>query len=139
MRYYVHDADGRVLRWYNIAPEDLALNVGADERVIDETYAGDVDRSNPGAGYVLNGVLVPRPAQSTVIDKETMTADGVDVVTLSNVPAEATFTATNRESGESVSGPISGAVMFSTVIPGAIAITIQCWPYLDWEVIVHAD
>ncbi|MEC4750057.1 hypothetical protein [Methylomicrobium sp. Wu6] len=88
--------------------------------------------------YVEFETPILRPTQATIIDKTTITADCLDAATLTGVPDGAVFSASNVDTGESVSGPISGSDTFSTSIAGTYALRISCWPYLDWQETVNA-
>jgi hypothetical protein len=88
--------------------------------------------------YVLNWLVYPRPNQATALNKLTLTADGIDTITITNAPS-GTFTATNTTTRETVTGPISGTDTFSTTVPGTIKVKIESWPYLDFEATIEAQ
>ena len=88
--------------------------------------------------YVNQGEITPRPTQSTTIDKTTIQANGVDLVQITGIPTDATFTAHNITTGDSVSGPVSGSDSFYSSIAGTIELTITKWPYLDWTATIEA-
>jgi hypothetical protein len=88
--------------------------------------------------YILNGESFIRPVQLTEIGKVEMTADGIDVITISGAPDNATFTARNPKTGDSISGSISGTDTFSTVVPGTWKLKIEKFPYMVWEATVNA-
>lgn len=88
--------------------------------------------------YVLNGILTACPAQIITLDKLSIIANGVDSITLSGVAAGSTVRFHNLITGDVISGPISGTDTFKTNVPGAIAITIINFPYLDWEQTINA-
>lgn len=87
--------------------------------------------------YVKDGQLVDRPTTPATLNKVTLAADGVDVVTMSDVP-DGSFAATNIVTKEAVTGAISGIDTFSTTIPGTYEIKIESWPYLDFEATIEA-
>jgi len=86
---------------------------------------------------LVNKVIAAREAQPTTLNKLTLTADGIDAITLSNSPS-GTFTATNTTTRETVTGPISGTDAFSTTIQGSYKIKIESWPFMDFEATINA-
>lgn len=128
---------------FNSITGKILRNVSGPENALTIQHNPDVDENfiygtTNGDSYILNGEITQRPTQSTTIDKTTLTANGVDVITISGAPTNATFTARNQTTGETVSGLISGSDTFSTAIAGSISFKIECWPYLDWTAIVEA-
>ena len=96
-----------------------------------------VGRARSATHYVSGGVLLPRPANSCVIDKITITANGSDAATISNVPAGSLLI---------INGPVSasqeindGSAVFTTDTPGTYAITIDCFPETAAEFTVTAQ
>jgi hypothetical protein len=87
--------------------------------------------------YIDQGEVVARSTQLTSLNKEILTADGSDSITLTGVPT-GTFTAINTSTKETVSGPISGTDTFSTTVPGIYQIKIESWPYLDFTATIEA-
>lgn len=87
--------------------------------------------------YIVDGQLVTRPTQATTVDKTTLVADGVDMITVSNAPM-GTFTATHVKTDDKVSGDINATDTFSTTIPGTYKIKIESFPYLDFETTIEA-
>lgn len=127
--YLLYDlATGRPLAQYRGAYPFLQTQVGR------AVIAGFADQST---SYVHQGEILDRPINPTISDKLTLTADGTDRVTFSNIPL-GTFTATHRESGESTSGPIQGNDTFAANMPGRYDVVIEAWPYLDYKVSIDA-
>jgi hypothetical protein len=131
MKAIIYNSVGKILRLIS-APEDrLSLQVQAGELML-------IGEANEFANYIDQGTVTQRPTQPTSLSKLTLTADGVDLITITNEPIGATFTAVNTVSGKVVTGLIDGTDSFSTTIVGAYKITIVLWPYLDFEVTVNA-
>jgi hypothetical protein len=128
----IYDAEGKILRVVDAPLGMIAVQVGESDAFL-------IGEGSDISDYIYQGEITPRPTQSTMIDKTALTADGVDVITISGAPDDAQFTARNLDTGETVSVPVSGSDTFSTVIPGTIIISIEKFPYLRWEATIHAD
>jgi hypothetical protein len=85
----------------------------------------------------VSNTITARPTQLTTLDKIILTADGVDVIAITNAP-EGTFTATNAATHETVSGTINGTDTFATTISGTYKIKIESFPYLPFETTIEA-
>ena len=79
--YVVRDTSGNILRTGHCQPGDLALQAkpGEVSEINTDSYRDDTHYHN-GAGYSARGVL------PVTADKTTLTADGVDKITFSNIP-----------------------------------------------------
>jgi hypothetical protein len=88
--------------------------------------------------YVLAGVVTNKLTQQTALNKLTLTANGIDSIIITGAPI-GTFTATNINTNETVTGPISGTDTFTTTVPGTINIKIESWPYLDFNAVIVAS
>jgi len=84
--------------------------------------------------YILDNIITLKPTQSTTLDKLTLTADGIDIITITDAPT-GIFTATNSET---ITGEISGSDTFATTIAGTYKITITSFPYLDFTATIEA-
>jgi|GEM_PF-1510007 len=126
----IYSATGEILRLVSAPIEMLVMQKQVGEFILFGTANGLTD-------YIDQGAITPRSTQPTTIDKLTLTADGIDTVTLSNAPS-GTFTATNTTTRETVSGAINGTDSFLTTIQGTYKIKIESWPYLDFEVTINA-
>lgn len=104
---------------------------------IQEGELGVEGVANLETDYVLSGIVTQRPVQMTFLSKTTLTANGVDVITITDAPT-GTFTATNTTTRETVSGSISGSDTFSTTVAGTYEIKIESFPYLDFVTTVEA-
>ena len=87
--------------------------------------------------YVVEAIGVIRESQPTILDKLTLTADGIDTITISNAP-NGVFTATNTVTRETVSGAINGTDTFATMIVGSYSIKVESFPYLDLTATIEA-
>jgi len=108
---------------YQLNDNEAFLEI--NEHVLDTTH------------YVLNGSVIPRPIQETKLSKTTLTADGIDIITITNAP-DGTFTAVNVITKDTITGTINGLDTFSTTIVGTYNITVTAWPYLDFETTIEA-
>lgn len=68
---------------------DADLAIAADTTL---AYVSSVNEINPALYYINNSLLTSRQTMTVSASKTTMTADGVDTVTISNIPAGATVT-----------------------------------------------
>ena len=98
--------------------------------VIAGTFEGDTH-------YILSNAATLRPTNTTTIDKTTVTADGVDLVTLANIPPDATITITGEVPLEEQPIGNTDTLTFDTV--GAYYLTINSFPYLPYEVTINAN
>ena len=89
-------------------------------------------------------VIANKTLQDTCINKAVLTADGVDVIVINNVPkgffSAVTVSAGNlvAEQKPTISGVIKGADTFATTVPGCYKIKIEAFPYLDFETMIEA-
>ena len=125
----IYNSEGRILRSVSAPPDMLQIQ-------IQEGELGVEGITNLETDYVLSGVITQRPTQATLLDKTTLTANGIDVIHITGAP-DGIFTATNVVTGEMVSGSISGSDTFSTTVKGTIKIKIEAFPYLDFEATVE--
>jgi hypothetical protein len=99
--------------------------------------------SDPPVEQVSGGVVVPRPAGSTVASKLTFTADGVDYVRFTPIAAGATVTIiVPVDKGIEPIAPnqtiTGGLVDINTTIPGKYTVTISRFPDQDYTVELNA-
>lgn len=131
MKATIYNSNGLILRTLDI-PEDiipLQYQEGSEFLLLSD--------SNQRLDYVLDNTIIPRPTQLTSLDKTTITANGVDVISITNAP-DGTFTAVNTATNDTITGIINGSDTFSTTIVGTYKITIVAWPYLDFETTITA-
>jgi hypothetical protein len=89
------------------------------------------------SNYVTGGAVQPRETMAPTVDKNTITADGVDMVTITGLPA----------CKIGITGPLAmspldvtdGTVQFTANIRGDYVITATAPPqFLDWSTTIHA-
>jgi hypothetical protein len=127
----IYNLTGKILRTISAPPDMLLMQKQVGEFILYGTASNLTD-------CISQGEVTPRQTQLTMIDKSSITANGIDLITITNAPS-GTFTATNTATRETVTGPISGTDTFSTAIPGTYKIKIESWPYLDFEAEVVAS
>ncbi|CAB4169139.1 hypothetical protein UFOVP1516_88 [uncultured Caudovirales phage] len=131
MSNIIYDIHGAILRIV-LAPSDmLEMQVGEGEFLLRDQI-GDYHTS-----YVVDNVVTDRPIQTTVLNKTTLNADGIDSIEFTNVPnAKIFISGKTRET--SIVGEISGSDTFSTTIAGTYKVMIQAFPYLDFKTTIEA-
>ena len=132
--FVVYTGTGFVKRTGTAPNLEMALIQGGDQEHVIIT---DIRADDPNVIYVSDNVVVSRPTQLTTLSKLTLTADGVDTVTISSAPS-GIFTATNTTTRESVSGAINCTDTFATTIPGTYKIKVESWPFLSFEATINA-
>jgi hypothetical protein len=87
--------------------------------------------------YFVNDVATSRPTMSCTLDKTTVTANGVDSITASNLPdpCEITITGGGAETKATVTG---GSESITFDLAGAYTIAVKAFPYLPWEDTINA-
>lgn len=125
--FIVHDADGRILRKGTAPSTMVSIQAGVGEHAI-EAVGDDV------AQYVSDGVVTDKPPMPITIDKTTVSADGVDVVTIAGVPVGAICKIASMAEAVVNDGTIE--LSFDSI--GDFMVTISAFPYLDYEVMVSA-
>ena len=122
-----HLATGRFLYIIGVAEAELPL------QSIEEGH-GFIDGAHMSATHYLHsGTVVPRPAIATTVSKTIVAADGVDVVSISNLPVPCTMIAQGQEIAVA-----DGVVDLTFDLAGDFLIKVVAWPYLDYEVTIHA-
>jgi len=127
MAYTIYDDTGRIL-WVAY-PSDRYK----DPSTIAPEFNYLEGEGDGDSQYVKDGVITDRPSMSLSVDKTTITANGTDEATISNIPSETTATC----EGESLTID-DGELVFTTDTAGTYTITFECWPYLDEEVTINA-
>ena len=125
------DLTGRIIGFVQANGNSIVCCIPVDA----EVFGNLANDANAAAGYYYDFTqqrLLARPVNPTTLDKTTLTANGVDAVTLSNAPANSTLTALNLTSGHQITGGINGADSFTSTMKGQIKLTVSCWPYLDF-------
>lgn len=130
MNYIFYNVvDGKIVQIYS----------GNQVKLQDNSYPYIVTEANIELNkyHIKDNLLTLRLVQDTVLDKKTLTANGVDSIVLTNVP-NGIFTAINTKTRETVSGAINGTDNFSTTIQGTYKIKIESSPFLDFETTIEA-
>jgi hypothetical protein len=78
--------------------------------------------------------ITPRPSMPITQDRTTITADGDEVMTLSGLPIPCTV----RIKGNVYDVP-DGVLEWATLMPATYPITVEAFPYLNWEGEVTAN
>jgi hypothetical protein len=83
--------------------------------------------------YMRNGTPTLRPELPATIDRTNLTADGIDTATITNLPNPSTVTV-NRQSVTVEDGTLE----LTFDLPGSYVVKVESFPYLPWEVAIHA-
>lgn len=129
--FVIYNAGGAILRLGFCQECGLEAQIHSSGEYVVSNIA------NIHADYIDQGETTPRPTQLSTLNKLTLTADGLDTITISNTPT-GTFTAVNLATRETISGAISGIDTFATTIAGTYTITIVAFPYLDFDITIEA-
>ena len=78
----------------------------------------------------------PQPTNTTTIDKVTCLSDGVDFITLSSIPDNATITISGQ--GVNINQSIGNSDTITFDLAGEYSLRIESFPSLDYEVIINA-
>jgi hypothetical protein len=123
----IHDEKGEILRTISCPQSMISI------QEIPEG-GGYIEGARDGRFYyAVGGEPVLRPPMNPAFDKAQIAADGVEVITLSNLPdpCQITYTGpTFRQLGEST----GGEAQFNTDATGTHTVRISAFPYLNWEV-----
>ena len=125
--FTVYDSSGMILR-SGICQEDM---VSYQAQSPEESVIPFM--SDGSSQYVVDGDIAERPDSPVTVDKITFLGDGLDAVTLSNVPVGSVVSI-----GSQVHTVDDGAVEFATYLPGSYAIKVDAFPYLPFEQVVTA-
>ena len=131
MKALIYNSIGKIVRLID-APESMlvAQIQGLDQFLLN-------GEANDKLQYIVNESILDRPIQLTILDKIILTADGIDIINITNSP-DGIFIAVNMVTKDTISGEISGSDTFSTTIPGTYKIKIESFPYLDFEATIEA-
>ena len=127
MDFIAYDDKGQIL-W-------VMRNSSVDERETEmaQSFCVMEGTADDDTQYVKDGVITDRPSMNLSVDKTTITANGADEATISNIPSGATATC----EGESLTID-DGELVFTADTAGIYTIKFECWPYLDEEVTINA-
>jgi hypothetical protein len=120
--FVVFDSTGRVLRSGTCPSNDLFLQAGTGEFVLE-------GRANDLLDYVVDGVVRPRPVMPVMFDNSTVPAT-----------SEVTFTGIPDGAKVRVSGPANdaftvpdGELVMTFDVPGTYRVSIEKFPFRDFE------
>lgn len=88
---------------------------------------------NAGRYIDADNVIHERPEMSVIVDKTTIVADGIDMATIIEIPNPSTVTV-----GEQSVIVGDGVLELTFDAPDDYLVRIESWPYLDYEVTIHA-
>jgi hypothetical protein len=80
--------------------------------------------------------LEARPVFAITASKTTVTANGTDSATLSNIPANTTVTLLGTPDRAEVSEVVTGSTTVTTVIRGPHVFRFENYPYQTWELTI---
>jgi hypothetical protein len=97
-------------------------------------YDGEADMATR---YFVAGVPIDRPVMHITTDRTEIIADGADSATMTDIPEDAR----TLIDGPVTAGPFpvkGGILAFSADLPGHYTIRFELFPYLPFEVAIHA-
>lgn len=127
MRFYVHDSEGRILRTGYCPVDSIPLQAATDETAVEGV--ADIDTQ-----YVdtRTGEVKEKPNLPVEVDKTTMAADGIDTVTLANLPESVVLMEYSHYNID------DGLFEFTVDLPGEYLIKILATNYMPYELLVTA-
>jgi hypothetical protein len=87
--------------------------------------------------YILNGVAVNRPTQSSVVDVSEINVSTEEQATFTLLPDPCTVTISGPNGIESVE-ITGGTLEFTAAFPGDYTMTFEAFPYLPYSVTINA-
>jgi hypothetical protein len=123
--------DGRIYiieRTYNVSMKNIPIQ---NSSIIEDDSISDNDLG--WLYYFENDQLTPRPINTISIDKTTMTADGVDVATISNLPNPSRVKVNNQ-----IITIEDGLLELTFDLPGTYKVQVDPFPTQFWEVEIVA-
>lgn len=115
---------GRIIRNVNCPADLVNIQIQEGENYIEGEYIGKTF-------YIQDGYASMRLANLAIIDKTTIIADGNDKVTISNASGVLRLKGVEYVITESII-----ELTFDTA--GDYTVFIESFPYLPWEVTIHA-
>lgn len=88
--------------------------------------------------YFVDGQPIDRPAQQTGIDVTTIDVAADEAATLSGLPDPCLVTVSSPATGTETVAVTGGELTLSVGVPGEYAVTVEAFPHLPWETVVHA-
>ena len=108
-----------------------------DIQVSDDGESVVSGESDGSTHYINNGVITNKPTNTTTIDKATCLADGIDFITLSSIPDNATILISGQ--GVNINQSIGNSDTITFDLAGEYNLRIESFPSLDYEVIINAN
>lgn len=130
--YYVYDEKGAIFKIFDIDAKDIPLNIGSSENYIE--HCEYLDKHIACYYVTTDGKIIERPILSIGIDKTDILANGVDTATISNIPPGTRLLTPYGEFDLT-----SDTVAITHNVAETFTVTVQCWPYLDKEITIHAN
>jgi len=122
------NATGEIVRRGQCHPDAvLPQAVGADETSMQTTVLEDAKTR-----YVDNGSVVDRPVNSSVADKTEIAADGVEILTITNIPVGTEVTVLGPV--ESTTTVDDGELGITAAIPGSYRVRLDAFPIQHKEI-----
>lgn len=110
----------------------ISIQAGAGEAVIEGV--ADVNSQ-----YILDGEITNKPVFPSVINKNTVNADSIDEINITNVPPGTWMLLVSDENGIRVAEIVDdGDIDLVFDIDGQYKLSLSCFPYLDYEVTIDA-
>lgn len=124
---------GKILSGFKAEPDELYFYQSDEIGIIENEYNGFTH-------YVLNGEVVERPFNSITTNKTEILANGSDEIIFSSVPSNSRIIIQSYDETYEYIGIINdGTESFSTSIPGAYSVLIECFPYSYYRTKIHAN
>ena len=131
--FTIYDSTGKISGTGHCQSELLTMQpLKTGESVVTES-------ANLLTDYYNNGAKTARPTMAVTLDKTAFAADGIDKITFTGAPANATITAKGKLPNNMATGPCGNPDIFSTQIADTYTVTISLWPYLDFTTTVTAS
>lgn len=127
--FCVFNDNGMVVRSGSCPTSMVNVQAGVGEQVI-------IGVVNDITQYIENGTITNKPTNTTTIDKVSCLADGIDFITLSSIPDNATITISGQ--GVNINQSIGNSDTITFDLAGEYNLRIESFPSLDYEVIINA-
>lgn len=142
--FTVFDSTGKIVRNGNaMSTATAAAQAGPGETVKFEGTDPETEAIDPGTGNVLNRVPMSANGVLTSYDKTIITANGVDAVTISNIPAGAIYEVYLPANMGLIQPPDDvvndGVLIITTTVKGLYQVKLRFQNYLDFGVTINAN
>lgn len=129
--FIIHDTLGQILRTGSCPDSMVADQLQPGETAI-EGAANDLTQ------YIAGGIVTNKPAIGAVIDKTTVTANGIDFCTISGLPNPSHISVIGG--GASIAADvIDGAIELTFDTPGAYRVRCESINKLPAEILIDAS